>query len=214
MNVVIFANGDLPPQDLLTISLNQSELLIAADGGAGHCHKLGITPDLLLGDLDSIDPAILDLYKEHSVEIVCHPAKKSATDLELAMDMAKARGAAKIHLIGVLGGRWDMSLGNIFLAASAKYSTIELTLAGPDCLLYIFHPDKLHRLTDAAGRRVSLFPMHGDVHGVSLNGFAYTLLNRTISAGSSLGTSNVMLGGQATVRLKEGTLLCVQTPDG
>ena len=213
MKVVIIANGELPEHLLLTSPINQSDLLIAADGGANYCYTLGLIPDILVGDLDSIDPAILVQYKAKKIEICRHPVKKNATDLELAMDLAKARGAKKIHLIGVLGGRWDMSLGNILLAASFKYKTIKLSLTGPDCLMHIFHPNKLHQLTDAAGRRVSLLPINGDVHGVSLCGFAYTLANHTIIAGSSLGTSNIIQGEEATVRLEEGTLLCVQSRD-
>ncbi|MGW8195827.1 MAG: hypothetical protein ACWGOX_16350, partial [Desulforhopalus sp.] len=76
---------------------------------------------------------------------------------------------------------------------------------------HIFHPDKVHRLTDGAGRRVSLLPINGDAHGVSLSGFSFALKNQTITAGSSLGTSNIMIGQEATVRLEQGTLLCVQS---
>ncbi|MGW8194097.1 MAG: thiamine diphosphokinase, partial [Desulforhopalus sp.] len=189
MKVVIIANGEIQQHGQLKPLLSRSDLLVAADGGANHCARLGITPDILLGDLDSIDPDILARFSTADIEIFRHPVRKDATDLELAMDLAKERGASEMHLFGVLGGRWDMSLGNIFLAASVKYQTVELSLIGPDCCMHIFHPGKVHRLTDGAGRRVSLLPINGDAHGVSLSGFSFALKNKTITAGSSLGTS-------------------------
>lgn len=213
MKVLIFANGDLGQHHLVQTIRNQADLLIAADGGANHCFQLDIIPDILLGDLDSIGPEVLAHYRKNQVAINRYPVQKDVTDLEIALDLALDKGAQSIALTGVLGGRWDMSLGNILLAASKKYQKLPILLLGPDCLMHILHPDKPHKLMSDAGRRISLLPLNGDVHGVTLTGFQYPLTKHTIDSGSSLGISNCILKAQATVQFSEGTLLCVQSTE-
>ena len=209
MTVVIFANGVLNQLPELDKLIGQAELVIAADGGANHCDQLGITPDILLGDFDSIDPAVLTTYQDKGVVIKRHPPQKDATDLELALDLAVARGGQTIWLLGVLGGRWDMSLANIMLAGSAKYQGQNILLAGQDCIMQILHAGSSHTITGQPDQKVSLLALQGDVRGVTLTGFAYPLTQQTIVFGSSLGVSNIMLTNEATVHHAEGTLLCV-----
>lgn len=211
MKVLIFANGDLGQPQFLQAMMDESDFVIAADGGANHCFHLNITPEIVIGDLDSISPGILEHFKKTQVQIRRYPVEKDAADLELALDLALDKGAQSVFLAGVLGGRWDMSLGNILLAASTKYQALSITLLGPDCLMHILHPGTLHRLASKAGSRVSLLPLNGDVHGVTLKGFLYPLANHTINSGSSLGISNRILKDEATVQLREGTLLSVQS---
>lgn len=211
MKAIIFANGDLGQHRSLRTLIDESDFFIAADGGANHCFRLNITPDILIGDLDSIAPDILEHFSKSQVAISRYPVEKDAADLEIALDLARDKGAQSIVLAGVLGGRWDMSLGNILLAASYKYKELYITLLGPDCLMQILHPDAPHQLTSEAGTRVSLLPIHGDAHGVNLQGFLYPLTNQTISSGSSRGISNSIVKEKATVQLSKGTLLCIQS---
>ncbi len=209
MIAVIFANGILDPVPELDTLIDQAELIIAADGGANHCNRLGITPDILLGDLDSIDPDLLATYQDKGIVIQRHPRHKDATDLELALDLAVDKGARIIRLIGALGGRWDMSLANIMLAASDKYKNQEILLSGQDCSMQILHPGKTYTISGMPGQKVSMVPLKGDVHDVTLTGFAYPLTGQTILFGSSLGVSNIMNIDQATVQHSAGILLCV-----
>ncbi len=209
ITTVIFANGVFNHLPELDNIMSQAVLVIAADGGANHCDKLGITPDILLGDLDSIDPALLTTYQHKGITIERHPPQKDATDLELALDLAVAKGATTIWLLGALGGRWDMSLANILLAASAKYQDRHILLAGAGCTMRILHPGQSHTISGRPEQKVSLLALQGDVHGVSITGFAYPLSGHTLSFGSSRGVSNLMLADKATVQQSDGTLLCV-----
>ncbi len=209
MTAVIFANGELNQAPELDEIMSQAELVIAADGGANHCDKFGITPDILLGDLDSIDPALLTSYQDKGIAIERHPIQKNATDLELALDLAVEKGARTIWLIAALGGRWDMSLANLMLAASAKYQDQHIFLAGQDCTMQILHPSQIHTIRGRAEQKISLLALQGDVHGVTLTGFAYLLSGQTLLFGSSRGVSNLMLTNEATVQHADGTLLCV-----
>lgn len=210
MRVVIFANGLLESGYDHSCFHPDADLVIAADGGANHCDALDILPDVLIGDLDSIAPALLNSYQAQGVEIHRHPQAKDATDLELALDLALQRGATEVMLIGVLGGRWDMSIANIMLAAADCYRNLSTTLVGRDCRMSIFHPGRTHRITGRLGDAFSLLPLRGAVRGVTLSGFAYPLCNQQIDFGSSRGVSNILQAQHATVQFREGVLLCVQ----
>ena len=208
MITLIFANGPLKHSSYLDALVKQADLLIAADGGANHCEKINITPDILIGDLDSIHPAILADYENKGITIHRHPKRKDAADLELALNLAKKKGASTVWLIGALGGRWDMSLANIMLAAGDKYLELDIFLLGQDCLLQILHPGKKFTLAGVPGQKVSLLPLKNDAHGVTLTGFEYPLTDHTIPFGSTLGVSNIIKKKQATVQHTEGILLC------
>ena len=209
MIALIIANGNLDHSSDLAPLFKQAELLIAADGGANHFARLGVTPDILLGDLDSINPAILATYQNEGVSIHRHPRRKDATDLELALDLALEKGAQTIWLLGTLGGRWDMSLANIMLAANDKYKDQEILLLGQNCSMQILHPGKVHKVRGMVDQNVSLLPLKDDAHGVTLSGFEYPLTQHTIPFGSTLGVSNILKNNEATVQHTEGVLLCV-----
>jgi len=213
MFTLIFANGVLDNSLELDALRQQADLLLAVDGGANHCAKFGITPDILLGDLDSIDPDILANYQKKNIALYRHPTRKNATDLELALDLAKEKGATTIWLVGALGGRWDMSLANIMLAAGEKYHHQAIFILGEDCSMQILHPEQLHEIIGEAGQTISFLPLKGDVHGVILKGFEYPLTDHTIPFGSSRGISNILAANSATVEHTEGILLCVHFRD-
>lgn len=209
MITLIFANGRLDYSPELAALVDQAAFVIAADGGANHCKRFNITPDILLGDLDSIDPANLAGYKKKGITITQYPTRKDATDLELALDLAAEKGSRLIWMIGALGGRWDMSLANIMVAASDKYKERKIFLLGHDCSMQILHPGKIHQISGMPEQKVSLLPLKNDVHGVTLSGFEYSLAKQRISFGSTLGVSNILKTNQATVQHDKGVLLCV-----
>lgn len=209
MITLIFANGILDHSPILSALLLQTDLIIAADGGADHCARLGINPDILLGDLDSIDPKQLAKYTSEGIAIHRHPPRKDATDLELAIDLATQKGARTIWLIGALGGRWDMSLANIMLGANDTYKDQEILLLDQDCIMRILHPGKRNIIKGEPNQRVSFLPLKNDVHDITLTGFEYPLINHTIAFGSTLGVSNILNNHQATEQHSTGVLLCV-----
>ncbi len=136
----IFANG--PYRKGIKSAIlreKKSDLIIAADGGADHCRLLNITPHIVIGDLDSIPVALAEEYTHAGVEIIRFPTRKEATDLELAIDIAMVKGMNEVVLFGVLGGRWDMSLSNVMLAASEKYKTMAISLLDTECRMHIIH---------------------------------------------------------------------------
>lgn len=208
-SALIFANGEAAmPPDLADL-LGRAGLIIAADGGAGHCARLGIVPHHLIGDLDSLEEEILQQLQHQGTLIHRHPPEKDATDLELALDLALDLGASETWLIGALGGRWDMSLANILLCAQEKYRPLRLSLAGSECRMHLIHAGSAYTIRPRPGSKVSLLPLRGDAHGITLEGFQYPLRDATLPFGTSRGISNVAKAAEATVHLREGMLLCI-----
>ena len=210
MTTLILANGELAETAFLPDLLARTNLVIAVDGGADHCRRLGIIPDILIGDLDSIDPAVLEEFRRKAVTVLRHPPRKDATDLELALDLAVTKGAREVWLLGGLGGRWDMSLANVLLAGSKKYLALNLTLPGPDCFMHILHPGRPFVLPGQPGQQVSLLPLQADVSGLTLHGFEYLVENATLPFGSTRGISNILRDSGATVQFQGGVLLCIR----
>lgn len=206
MIALILVNGELHKSPTLLQLASEADLIIAADGGARHCEVLQCLPDTLIGDLDSIPSELLKDFKTRDIEILQHPVRKNATDLELAIDHAIKRGSTKIYFAGMLGGRWDMSLANIFLLASDKYDKTRLSILNSDCVLHILHPGN-HSFETKVGQRVSLLPLKEDAQNITLRGFEYPLNQYTIPFGSSIGISNVTSDTTVHIQHSRGVLL-------
>lgn len=210
MLTLVVANGDLAEIAVLPDLLARVDLIIAVDGGANHCRNFGIVPDVLIGDLDSIAPDVLQELREQDVAIHLHPPRKDATDLELALDLAMDKGAREIWLLAGLGGRWDMSLANVLLLASKKYQPLRCTILAESCTMHILHPGAAFAVSGVPGQRVSLLPLAGDVRGLTLQGFEYPLKDATLDLGSTQGVSNVLSERTASIQFEVGILLCMQ----
>ncbi|MCL4257731.1 MAG: thiamine diphosphokinase [Anaerolineales bacterium] len=207
MHALVFANGEL---DLPPGGLPQADLRIAANGGSRHCRALGVYPDVVVGDLDSLEPELQAELKAHGTQLLAHPARKDETDFELALLHAQQVGASAVTVVGGLGRRWDHSLANLMLAADARFAALPITFLHGSQRLF---PIRQHVQLDApVGSRVSLIPLAGDVLGVTTQGLEYPLQAERIPFGSSRGISNVVAAAAASVSLERGLLLCVLTP--
>ena len=204
MQFTIFANGKINSN---SIKLSKSTKIIAVDGGAQHCIGIGIIPDVLIGDFDSVTPDTLDVLKSGDVEIIRHPEDKNETDLELAISYAVRMGAAKITLFGLLGGRWDMSFANILLLASPHYSRVEFHVIGDHLEIFILRGGESVTLGGKLSDLVSVLSLRGNALGVTYKGLLWALDNAELPFGSPLGISNQMVKDEATISLKTGTLL-------
>ncbi|MEX1248955.1 MAG: thiamine diphosphokinase [Anaerolineales bacterium] len=210
MQALIVANGELDPPRDLGQRLASADLIIAADGGAQHCRALGILPQVIIGDLDSLDAKLRADFERQGVRILTHPADKDQTDLELALLHAKDAGAQQIVVLAGLGHRWDHSVANLLLAAHAQFADQRIVFLQGEHRLFVIRQGS--PLAARVGERVSLLSLGGDAKGVSTCGLKFPLANETLVFGSSRGVSNVVLAEDAAVELKEGCLLCVISP--
>lgn len=209
MRAVIFANGRLEhPRDALNL-IQPGDLVIAADGGARHCRTMGITPEWLVGDLDSLSQDEVRELKELGVEIISYPGDKDFTDLELAFLKARDAGATEIVVLGGFGDRWDMTISNLLLATRSEFRELSVRLIdGPQETAIIRGGGEM-TFSGQRGDVLSLIPLHQEAIGVNLTGLEYNLDDERLPVGTTKGLSNVFVNDSATVSLKQGLLLCV-----
>jgi len=215
MRCIIFINGELThPQQALDL-IQPDDLLIAADGGAEHLCALGLQPDIVVGDGDSLSQKTTLALEQAGVRFLKYPSRKDQTDLELALDYARQQNTREILLFAALGGRWDQTLANILLCFQPELADIDITiLAGSQKLFPIRHNITLH---GQPGDTVSLLAVGGDAEGVTSNGLEYPLRNDRLPFGISLGISNVLTTTMATITVCQGQVLCIhntQTEEG
>ncbi len=208
---LVFAGGDPPEPDAFAHP-DGSDLVIAADSGLAHALALGVHVDLVIGDLDSVDPDHLDAAVADGAVVERHPAAKDATDLELALDAALDRGATAIHVVGVGGGRFDHFLTNVLLLAAPRYARarVDAHVGGSHVTVVHEHAD----LDGTPGGLCSLVPLGGPAVGVLTDGLRYPLRRETLPPGTTRGVSNEFLEARAAVSLASGVLLAiVPTPE-
>ena len=209
MHIVIFSNGSFDNPELDRQRIRPDAMTIAADGGLEHCLALDLTPDLLVGDLDSVELQIVERLRRAGSEIQEHPQRKDYTDLELALESAVQHTPEEILILGGLGGRWDQTLTNILLLSQPRFRGPRVLLAeGLQQIELIFGGSNLN-ISANPGATVSLVPIKGPATGITTQGLEYELAEGTLEYGSSQGVSNVMVGQHASVTLKEGILACV-----
>ncbi|NQT10862.1 MAG: thiamine diphosphokinase [Desulfobacteraceae bacterium] len=206
MRTIIFANGTIDNSDSI---LSGKDLIIAADGGLHHCLRLGITPDVVIGDLDSLTTDDIKGPQIAGVEIIRYPAKKDQTDLELALRLAIDRGADEIVVFGAMGGRWDMSIANILLPAEQNLSNATIRIIDGRHEIMLLRAGKEITFQGKKEDILSLIPLGRDALGITTVGLEYPLKDDLLRFGSSRGISNVFIENSATVFLKQGLLLCV-----
>jgi len=204
---VIVANGELGAAETIRACAAEADLVIAADGGAGHCRTLGLRPHLIVGDMDSLEPEARAYFERAGVRFEVHPVHKDETDLELAVRAAMREGAHEATLVAALGARWDQSLANILLLAHPDFAPLTLRLVeGPDTFWVVRRHATVRGQT---GDRLSLLPLSADVAGVTLTGLEYPLTESVLQFGFTIGVSNRLVVPEATISLRQGILLAI-----
>ena len=200
MKAVILAGGDIKSTPQLQQLVKGSKLVIAADSGLRHAEPLGLSPDLIVGDFDSVSDEDLAQYPDVPQEK--HPAYKNELDLELALHHVLVRGATKILLVGTLGGRLDQSLAAVFIAAKHA-AKAQLSLhSGFEDLYILLGPTAL-KLEPQLKQRFSLLSLCQSSI-LSVTGARYDLSEKHLDFGVGLGVSNETLGRELSVTVHEG----------
>jgi len=204
---LVFAGGD-PIPGTVVAHLPEPDLVIAADSGLEHAQSLAHTVDLVVGDLDSVDPGALADAVARGASVERHPADKDATDLELALGAALARGVRHVTVVGGHGGRVDHFLANALLLASDAFEALDI-----DAWMGRAHVTVVRaraELYGAPGSLCTLLAIGGPARGITTQGLRYPLDDEILPPGSTRGVSNVLVGSIATVTVRAGTVLVVQ----
>lgn len=207
---VIFANGIPAAQSNAQSLIKPDDTIICADGGTQHALSLGLTPDVLVGDMDSLAETVQTDLEAKGVELIRHPIKKDQTDLELAFEVAIARGATEILLLTAIGGRLDQQLANILLLTRPEWHLVRLSLAeGRQRAWLLRGPDEL-TLSGQPGDTLSVVPLSTAMEGLDIENAEWPLQGATVPLGSTLTISNTFLSDQVRVRVKAGLGLVIQ----
>jgi thiamine pyrophosphokinase len=223
MHALILADGDAPSRRDLDAAWpgwdDGIALVVAADGGARHAEALGLSIDVWVGDGDSVDPGLLAGLAARGVPLERSRPDKDQSDTELAVLAAIRRGAGRVVVVGALGGaRIDHSLANIgLLALPALEERPMILLDAGSRISMIRAPGGdggpiERRLDGRPGDIVSLLPLGPGVVGVTTSGLAYPLRDEPLPEGPARGLSNVRTGTEASVAVRAGLLLVVESP--
>ena len=207
--IIIFANGHLPDLNKAHNLLRPDDFIICADGGTQHALTLGLTPNLLIGDMDSIEKGQLEKLQKNDVEIELFSHDKDETDLELAINRAIELEPQQLLIMGALGGRLDQTLANIALLADPRLSIFDARL--DDGVEEIFFCRDQVQIYGGSGDLVSLLPWGNPVAGVLTTDLKWPLKSEMLLPDKTRGISNEMLGDTASVEISSGLLLVIHT---
>jgi thiamine pyrophosphokinase len=203
MRIIIFANGEMPNPDKASALIQPDDFIICADGGTIHALTLGLIPNLIIGDMDSL-PKNFSLSTFNG-EVIVFPKDKNETDLELAINHAITLKPDEIIIVAALGGRIDQTLANITLLSHYQNFNIKLN----DGVEEIFLCKDQVEVKGRSGDIVSLIPWQGDVEGVTTQNLKWKLNNETLYFNKTRGISNEMTSDIANISIKNGLLLIV-----
>ena len=177
------------------------DLVIAADGGFAALEGLGRSPDLVVGDFDSLG------HRPDHPHVVALPVEKDDTDMHSAIRLGWERGYRAFRLYGGTGGRIDHTLANIQSLAWLASQRGRGWLVGPDWTATVLSDGGA--LTLEAGRQgmVSVFCLGDRAEGVDIQGLKYGLSDGVLTADYPLGVSNSFLGRESRVSVRRGKLL-------
>jgi thiamine pyrophosphokinase len=211
MHCIIFAGGTVQPGKAVDAAISAAEMVIAADSGAATALQYGCMPAIVVGDFDSLAPAVLQQLIVYGSEIRRVTAEKDETDTELAVLAAIEQGATAITLLGGLGGtRFEHTIANLLLLADID--TVPLRIADSDSTGWLLRgPGRERIIAGQVGDMLSLLPLTANATGVHTEGLHYPLRGETLRFGKPRGISNVFTQQTAEVSLQEGLLLLIHT---
>ncbi|MFQ3536177.1 MAG: thiamine diphosphokinase [Aggregatilineales bacterium] len=211
---LIFLNGDLQDgravRDALRHANSPDRLIIAADGGLRHIYALGLQPDLLIGDMDSVLPDHLARAKAEGAHIQTFPTHKNETDLELAALAALAHGCRRLWLFAAIGDRLDQLLSNVQLLALPQLAHVPTFIVSGAQRCWLAQPPGTE-VHGQNGETLSLIPLSASVQGIYTEGLYYPLNGEPLYLGATRGISNVLTSSHARISFAEGSLLVIHT---
>ncbi len=215
MKILIVTGGDVDAASAAGfLKTYDFSYVIAVDGGLASTDFLGLTPDLIIGDFDTVDGELLETYKRAGIHLETHRPEKDATDTELAFTHAlDLPGVEEIVILGALGRRFDHALGNLQVLIQGLRRQIPCRIIDSHNSICLLNRGKTFRREKLFGTYISLIPMTEQVTGVTLTGFKYPLRNAVLLQGSSLGISNELDAEKGTLSFEAGILICVESKD-
>ncbi|HII16927.1 TPA: thiamine diphosphokinase [Candidatus Woesearchaeota archaeon] len=206
--VVIAANGSMDDSAFHSRILSEADVIICADGGANRIHELGFTPDMVIGDLDSITAKVHASLRGNGRTKVIEDPDQDKTDLELAIAQALKLAPFEIIIIGAIGTRLDHTLANA-LSLSRIPPSLPCRMMDEHNTVWLVSSSL--EVKGAAGSTLSVIAA-SDVKGLTYAGLKWCISNKDVPSGW-IGISNRMAGETARISLRKGMVLVMQSVD-
>lgn len=212
----LIVTGGMTTDELITYVMKNGgyEVVIAVDSGTEFLYRAGIIPDIVVGDLDSANPDVIDYYRDYEyIDFCILNSEKDDTDTEHAIREAIRRGATEITIVGGTGTRLDHVIGNITLLGIGLEQNVPITIIDEHNRIRMINQPIVMKKKEQYGQYISLLPFSGEVTGVTLKGLKYTLDNYTMGGFNSRGISNEIVDEEASISLTSGQLLLIESRD-
>ncbi len=197
---LVICNGDVLSKKAITALLEKKPFIVCADGGANKARRLGVVPDLIIGDLDSVSPATQGFFS--NVETI-RVKSQNSTDLEKALEYLVKHKYRSAVVVGTMGGRPDHSFAN-FSILKKYHKRIRLLFSDRLCDIQIV--DKRLAFDSRIGSIVSLMPL-GRCEGITTTGLEFPLHDESLELGVREGTSNTVISSPVEISVKKGSLV-------
>jgi thiamine pyrophosphokinase len=202
---VIIAGGVLENEDFHRRIVKDAEMVICADAGARHAARLGIRPDLVIGDLDTLEEEEIHKLEDRQIDLRQFPREKDYTDTHLCLLEALELGYQHIIMLGCLGGRFDHAIANVMLLSLPQARQVDVRIVDPGQEIFLVKPNTV--ITGQKGQVLSLFPLTEEVSGISTEGLFYQVPGGKLALGVGNGISNVFTAPEVKISYEKGLLL-------
>jgi len=203
----LFTNGSTAEFTQIINSIRKDDIIVGIDGGANFLYQKKIPVDLVIGDMDSIEPEILSFFRENS-KVEIYPSEKDETDSELALRWCRNSGIKKIIFMNSLDRRFDHSLGLLSNLFTAKKFGLSACIEND--LQKVFLADKTTLISAGKGSKLSLIPISKKVGAITTSGLKYRLIKDDLYRDSTRGISNECVQNKITISFEQGELLIIQ----
>ena len=199
---LVLLNGRRPSKSLLLRFWQRVDCRVCADGAAKILFEYELTPDIILGDLDSVTSSVIRAFPD--TRILKNP-DQSTTDGEKAFQFCLENHLRNIYVLGALGKRSDHWLYNIGLLRKERFRDLRLNLYSDteEILLVRQHIE----LYEKIGTSISLMPVFGPIKGVTTKGLAYPLTNDLLEFGGISSISNYFSEPSVSIDFPSGEIL-------
>ena len=199
---VIVGSAKINNYEKIKEYLKEDDFFVYCDGGLKHMEKLGVKPNLIVGDFDSHDNPNLP------VETVVLPCEKDDTDTCHALKVCIERGFKDFLFIGCIGERMDHTMGNVSLLIMLKEKGLSGIMLDDYSEISIVKDEEC---IDDSFSYFSLITLSDISEGITIKNAKYPLENASLKSGFQLGISNEVIKGKtAKVSCKSGNLLLIK----
>ncbi|MCF8241845.1 MAG: thiamine diphosphokinase [Melioribacteraceae bacterium] len=202
---LILANGRPPKKSEINLLKKYGyAVIICADGGANTAYRLGVTPDYIIGDLDSITGEVYEYYAAKS--IIKKVTRQNDTDVEKALKFAISKKFDEVILLGSTGDRLDHSFCNLGIVLKFSES-ISINILHEKSYLTLISGN--NKFAAAAGDLISIYGFDKKTK-FTTHGLKYKLKNESLPFGIRESTSNIATSEEVIINVKGGKAFLIR----